>query len=76
MFLFDMSERLFAPRDKAMADRYRAALREARDPRAMLEVSRSLIADVEAIAGSERADSISERLAKLLPPDLLEQHAA
>jgi len=76
MFLFDMSERLFAPRDKAMADRYRAALREARDPQAMLQVSRALIADIEAIAGTERADSISERLAKLLPPDLLEQRAA
>lgn len=76
MFLFDMSERLFAPRDKAMADRYRAALREARDPQAMLQVSRALIADVETIAGSERADSISERLAKLLPADLLEQRAA
>lgn len=76
MFLFDMSERLFAPRDKAMANRYREALREARDPSAMLAVSRAMIADVEAIAGAERADSISERLAKLLPPELLEQRAA
>lgn len=76
MFLFDMSERLFAPRDKAMANRYREALREARDPQQMLVVSRALIADVEAIAGAERADSISERLAKLLPPDMLDQRAA
>ena len=72
MFLFDLSERLFAPRDKALASRYREALREARDPQAMLAVGRALIADVEALAGSERADGISERLAKLLPAHLLE----
>jgi hypothetical protein len=72
MFLFDLSERLFAPRDKALASQYRDALREARDPQAMLAVGRALIADVEALAGSERADGISERLAKLLPAHLLE----
>lgn len=71
MFLFDLSERLFAPRDKAMAERYRDALRGARDAHAMLAVGRALIADVEALAGSERADGISERLAKMLPPELL-----
>lgn len=75
MFLFDLSERLFAPRDKALASRYRDALREARDPEAMLAVGRALIADVEALAGSERADGISERLAKLLPAGLLENTA-
>lgn len=72
MFLFDLSERLFAPRDKALASHYREALREARDAQAMLSVGRALIADVEALAGSERADNISERLAKLLPVQLLE----
>lgn len=75
MFLFDLSERLFAPRDKALAARYRDALREARDPQAMLAVGRALIADVQALAGAERADGISERLAKLLPTELLEQAA-
>ena len=75
MFLFDLSERLFAPRDKAMASRYREALREARSPEAMLAVGRALIADVETLAGSERADGISERLAKLLPGHLLESAA-
>jgi len=75
MFLFDLSERLFAPRDREMANRYRDALREARDPQAMLAVGRLMIADVERIAGPERADSISERLAKLLPPDVLESAA-
>jgi len=75
MFLFDLSERLFAPRDKALAARYREALREARDPQTMLTVGRALIADVETLAGAERADGISERLAKLLPTELLEQAA-
>lgn len=73
MFLFDLSERLFAPRDKALAERYRRALRDAREPRDMLEVGRAMIADVEAMAGSERANGISERLAKLLPTELLAQ---
>lgn len=73
MFLFDLSERLFAPRDKALAARYRSALREARDGAAMLAVGREMIVDVEALAGSERADGISERLAKLLPLELLEK---
>ncbi len=72
MFLFDLSERMFAPRDKALAQRYRDALREARDLPAMLAVSRDMVADVERMAGSERADGISERLARLLPESALE----
>lgn len=71
MFLFDLSERLFAPREKALARHYRDALREARTANAMLTVGRALIADVDRLAGTERADGISERLAKLLPADLL-----
>jgi hypothetical protein len=73
MFLFDLSERLFAPRDPTLAHHYRNALREARDGTAMLNVGRDLIAKVETLAGSERADGISERLAKLLPEALLAQ---
>lgn len=72
MFLFDLSERMFAPRDKAMAQRYRDALREARDVAEMLAVSRAMTADVERLAGSERADGIRERLARLLPESALE----
>jgi hypothetical protein len=71
MFLFDLSERMFAPRDKALAQHYRDALREARDLQGMLAVSRAMIADVERMAGSERADGISERLARLLPESAL-----
>ena len=71
MFLFDLSERLFAPRDKLLAQRYRDGLREARDAAAMLAVGRAMIAEVERFAGSERADGISERLAKLLPSDVM-----
>lgn len=71
MFLFDLSERLFAPRDKALAQHYREALREARDGSTMLTVGRELIADVEILAGPERADGISQRLARLLPQELV-----
>lgn len=75
MFLFDLSERQFAPRDKALASHHREAPSEARDPQAMLAVGRALVADVEALAGSEHADGISERLAKLLPTHLLKAAA-
>lgn len=75
MFLFDLSERMFAPRDRDLALRYREALREARDPQAMLVVSRLMMADVQVLAGAERAQSIQERLQKLLPAELLEPAA-
>jgi hypothetical protein len=72
MFLFDLSERLFAPRNRALAEHFREALRQARDGATMMRVGRDMIAQVEKMAGSERADGISERLAKLLPETLLE----
>jgi len=70
MYLFDLSDRLFAPRDRNLADRYRAALREARDAHAMLAVGRELIADVETLGGAQRAAGIRERLERLLPPEI------
>lgn len=72
MFLFDLSERMFAPRDKALALHFREALREARDASAMLAVSREMLVAIERMAGAGRADAISERLAKLLPESALE----
>lgn len=72
MFLFDISERMFAPRHKEMAAQFRDALREARDAAAMLAVSRDMLMAIEGMAGAARADAISERLAKLLPESTLE----
>ena len=72
MFLFDLSERMFAPRDKALALQFREALREARDAPAMLVVSREMLVAIERLAGPGRADAISERLAKLLPESALQ----
>lgn len=72
MFLFDLSERMFAPRDQALALHFREALREARDAPAMLTVSREMLVTIERMAGAERADAISERLAKLLPESALQ----
>lgn len=71
MFLFDLCERMFARRDPALAERFREALRNARDPASMLAASRDMIAEIESVAGPERADSISERIAMLLPPDVV-----
>lgn len=67
MFLFDICERMFARRNPEMAERFREALRNAKDRETMLSASREMIEEIEKIAGHERADSISERIAMLLP---------
>jgi hypothetical protein len=67
MFLFDICERMFARRNPEMAERFREALRNAKDRETMLTASREMIEQIEKIAGHERADSISERIAMLLP---------
>ena len=67
MFLFDICERMFARRDPVTAERFREALRNAKDRETMLSASREMIEEIEKIAGHERADSISERIAMLLP---------
>jgi hypothetical protein len=67
MFLFDICERMFSKRGPATAEQFREALRNARDRESMLTVSRDLIDEIELVAGHERADSISERIAALLP---------
>ena len=69
MFLFDICERMFARRDPALAERLREALRNAKDRDAMLAESRLMLEEIEKIAGFERADSIAERIAMLLPPE-------
>ena len=67
MFLFDLSDRMFAARDREQAARFREALREAREAASMVAVAQAMLADIEREAGRERADSVRERLAKLLP---------
>ena len=67
MFLFDICERMFARRNPEMAALFREALRNAKDRDTMLAVSRDMIGEIETVAGHERADAISERLAMLLP---------
>lgn len=69
MFLFDICERMFSQRHPELAERFREALRNARDREAMLIASRGMIEAIGEIAGHERADSISERIAMLLPAE-------
>ena len=76
MFLFDICERMFARRNPELAELFREALRNARDRDTMLAVSRDMIGEIETVAGHERADSISERLAMLLPVSAPESTAA
>lgn len=75
MFLFDICERMFsrvAPED---ATCYRAALRDAKDRHSVMSVARAMIAEVELIAGHERADSPSERIAMLMPAATTEEES-
>lgn len=70
MFLFDICERMFARRAPALAESLREALRNARDRSSMLEVSHTILAEVESAAGPERANALRERIAMLLPEEL------
>lgn len=67
MFLFDICERMFVRRDPGLAQQIRNALREARDRESMLEIAALMLAEVEKSAGTERADSLRERIDRLLP---------
>lgn len=69
MFLFDMCERMFAKRSPDQAAFFRASLRESRDRATMLAVAKDILLEIESVAGYERADSIRERIAMLLPPE-------
>jgi hypothetical protein len=69
MFLFDICERMFVRRAPEQAEAFREALRNAKDRESMLAAAREMIAAVETLAGPERADSLSERIAMLLPPE-------
>lgn len=67
MFLFDICERMFARRAPDLAESFREALRNARDRSSMLDVSDTMLAEVESAAGPERAQALRERIALLLP---------
>lgn len=71
MFLFDICERMFARRSPETAEYFREALRNAKDRETMLAASREMLEHVEKLAGPERADALSERIAMLLPDESL-----
>ena len=68
MFLFDIVERMFVRKMPELANHLRDLLREARDRETMLATAREIIENVEQIAGPDRADGLSERIAMMLPP--------
>lgn len=69
MFLFDIVERMFVRKMPELANRYRDQRRGANDRASMLSIARDIIINVEEIAGPDRADGLSERLAMMLPPE-------
>ncbi len=52
-----------------LANHYRDQLRGAKDRTSMLAIASDIIINVEEIAGPDRADGLSERLAMMLPPE-------
>ena len=69
MFLFDIVERMFVRKMPELANHYRDQLRGAKDRVSMLTIASDIIINVEEIAGHDRADGLSERLAMMLPPE-------
>jgi len=69
MFLFDIVERMFVRKMPELANHYRDQLRGAKDRASMLAIASHIIINVEEIVGPDRADSLSERLAMILPPE-------
>ena len=67
MFLFDVCERMFVRRDPVFAQEVRDTLREARDRESMLSIAALLLLEVEHTAGAERAETLRERIDRLLP---------
>jgi hypothetical protein len=67
MFLFDICERMFSRRAPEQAQAFREAFRNAKDRESMLATAREMMQAIEEMAGPERADSISQRIAMLLP---------
>ena len=71
MFLFDLCERMFVRRDPVLAEQFREMLRESRDRDGMLAVAGAMLDEIAKSAGAERAESIRERIDKLLPAPLV-----
>ena len=69
MFLFDIVERMFVRKMPELANSLRDQLRGAKDRESMLVIAREIITNVEEIAGPDRADGLSERLAMMLPTE-------
>ena len=69
MFLFDIVERMFVRKMPELANHYRDQLRGAKDRVSMLAIASDIIINVEEIAGPDRADGLSERLAMMLPSE-------
>ncbi|MES2191007.1 MAG: hypothetical protein V4454_12845 [Pseudomonadota bacterium] len=76
MFLFDICERMFVRKLPELAAQYREQLREARDRESMLKIADQMLFTVAQIAGTGRADGLSERIAMLLPLESLEAEVA
>jgi hypothetical protein len=76
MFLFDICERMFVRKLPELAAQYRDLLREARDRESMLKIADQMLLTVSQIAGQERADGLSDRIAMLLPIEPLEAQVA
>lgn len=69
MFLFDICERMFVRKMPELSNHFRDQLHAARDRESMMAIARDIVLNVEEIAGAERADGLSQRIAMLLPSE-------
>lgn len=63
----DLAERFFARQNPEFSALIRAQLRTAPDQDAVVSIAQTLLLQLEAVAGSERAEGIRERLDRLWP---------
>lgn len=71
LYLFDLSERLLAPRDKHLAEHFREKLRLARDEAALIAVANKLLDMIAEHATPERVSGMAEKLQRFFPDAMM-----
>ncbi len=75
LYLFDLSERLLAPRDKRLVEYFREELRLAKDEAALIAVANKLLDAVAEHATPERLSGMAEKLQRFFPGAVMSRPA-
>lgn len=71
LYLFDLSERLLAPRDQNLAEQFRETLRMARDEAALIAVANNLLELISEHTTQERVFGMAARLRRFFPDAMM-----